>query len=152
TTLLGSPLRFQTSGPQYIEGVGDALNPETIGGASEETSMDTAEFLTGSRTITLSVISEAPYTNPLAFILGLRTSDAASSERPSFGVPQSHSVMTRLRSTPAGRGGVALGASSFAMRSDQSANIFRLSPIARKNAPMDGPEGPTFVRRSQASS
>src|SRR5215469_1747738 len=149
-TLRGSPLRVHVFGPQYGEGVGDALNGMFNGVASEGTFNVSDLLATGSSTVRMSVISEAPYTFPFALILALRVSEAALSERPSLGVPQSHSVMTRLRSTPVGRGGATLGASPFAMRSLQSANAERCGPIARKKLPMAGPEGPTLVRRSQA--
>src|SRR5262245_46010538 len=151
-TLRGSAERFQTSGPKWGDSVGDALKADTIGGASEGAFNTAALFCTGSRVLMVSVISDAPKTNAFAFTLALRVSEAALSDRPSLGVPQSHSVMTRLRSTPRGLGGVCFGASPFMIRSVQSANIFRCGPIARKKLPIEGPDGPTFVRRSHASS
>src|SRR6185295_2873756 len=89
---------------------------------------------------------------PLAFAVGIRVSPATLSERPSIGEPQSHIVTTRLRSTPAGRGGATFGASPALTRSVKSANAARASPKFMKKLPIDGPDGPTLVRFSQASS
>ena len=80
-----------------------------------------------------------------------RTSDGVLSVRPSYSVPQSHSVTTTLRSAPRGRGGVCAGASPAAMRSVQSANIVRCSP-SRRNMPFIAePIGPIATRSSHAS-
>ncbi len=69
-----------------------------------------------------------------------------------MGEPQSHNEMTRLRSTPAGRGGATFGVSPPLTRSVKSANACRASPKFMKKLPIDGPEGPTRVRFSQAAS
>src|SRR5205823_5628031 len=99
-TLRGSADRFQASGPAYGELL---LSDDASGGASLGTFITTDLFCTGSRISSASVCSEAAYTKPFAFTRGSRVSEAAVSDRPSFGVPQSHSVITRLRSIPAGR-------------------------------------------------
>ncbi len=90
--------------------------------------MFSALFATGSSMVNPSVISEAPYTGPFALTVGVRVSDAAISDRPSLGVPQSQSVTTRLRSTPVGLGGDVFGVSPIATRSVQSAKAFRCPP------------------------
>ena len=59
----------------------------------------------------------APYTSPFAFSVGVRSSVAAISLRLLVGNAQSHIVITRLRSTPAGRGGASLGSPAGAPRS-----------------------------------
>src|SRR4030088_1844243 len=69
-----------------------------------------------------------------------------------MGEPQSHNEMTRLRSTPAGRGGATVGASPALTRSEKSANACRASPKFMKKLPIDGPEGPTRVRFTHAAS
>src|SRR6186713_3755086 len=75
----------------------------------------------GSRIGMLSVeYSGAPYSLPLALTVGLRRSDEIRSCRYLSGVDQSHVVTTRLRSTPAGRAGLAFGSSPLATRSVQS--------------------------------
>src|SRR5262245_38950321 len=99
------------SWPQNGDGVGAALNDETRGGAADCTLMVRAVCVTGFRTVNESVISATPYTGPFALAVGTRVSPATLSDRPSVGVPQSHQETTRLRSTPAGRGGGVLGAS-----------------------------------------
>src|SRR5881409_2451446 len=96
-TLRGSAERFQTSEPKRGEGVGDALNAETIGGASEGAFNTAALFCTGSRMLIVSVISEAPNTKPFAFTLALRVSEAALSDRPSFGVGLGHAERWPIR-------------------------------------------------------
>src|SRR5436190_9619165 len=82
----------------------------------------------------------------------MRVSPATLSERPSVGEPQSHIVMTRFRSRPAGRGGTTFGVSPAFTRSVRSAKAFRASPKFMKKLPIDGPDGPTLVRFSQAAS
>src|SRR5438093_1385763 len=78
-------------------------------------------FSTGSKMFRPSVNCDTPYTGPFAFTRGFRLSEATLSARPSAGVPQSHIVTTRLRSTPFGLGGAEWGSSPFAIRSVQSA-------------------------------
>ena len=80
-----------------------------------------------------------------------RTSEAALSVRPSVSVPQSQRVTTTLRSMPAGRGGVWVGASPAAMRSLQSANMRRWSPSPPHMLAMLEPIGPIATRRSHAA-
>ena len=88
----------------------------------------------------------APYTSPFAFSVGVRSSVAARSLLLLVGIAQSHIEITRLRSTPVGRGGAPLGYAPAAMRSVQSANASRCSPSRTKMAPMLGPEGPITIR------
>src|SRR5215471_687944 len=89
---------------------------------------------------------------PFALAVGMRVSPATLSERPSIGDPQSHVVITRLRSTPVGRGGATFGASPALTRSVRSAKPRRASPKFMKKVPIEGPDGPTFVRFSHAAS
>src|SRR5213593_3830384 len=89
--------------------------------------------------------------SPFAFIVGVRSSVAATSLRRLVGRPQSHIEITILRSTPFGRGGATLGKAPSAIRSVQSAYILRCAPIALKLAAIPGPEGPIVVWRSHFS-
>src|SRR5438552_9900580 len=89
--------------------------------------------------------------SPFAFIVGVRSSVAATSLRRLVGRAQSHIEITMLRSTPFGRGGATLGKAPSAIRSVQSAYILRWAPIALKLAAMPGPEGPIVVCRSHFS-
>ena len=111
-----------------------------------------AVWVTGSSTVSESVISATPKTGPSAFTVPSRMSAAAMSVRPSISDPQSHNVITRFRSGPDGRGGGSAGASPAATRSVQSARACRMSPSARNCWAMPGPDGPTPVRRVHASS
>src|SRR5438046_3617755 len=86
--------------------------------------------------------------SPFAFIVGVRSSVAATSLRRLVGRAQSHIEITMLRSTPFGRGGATLGKAPSAIRSVQSAHILRCAPIALKLAAMPGPERPLVVWRS----
>ena len=110
-----------------------------------------ALFSTGSSSISASFICETPKILPFAVRRGLRKSADALSARPSIGEPQSQSEITRLRCTPAGRGGAVVGASPLAIRSVQSANALRWSPNRWKKVNIDGPDGPYFVRVSHFS-
>ena len=83
--------------------------------------------------------------------VGLRSSVAAASLRRLVGSAQSHIEITRLRSTPTGRGG-ASGYAPAAIFSVQSANAFRCSPSPLKTSLMLAPLGPIAVWRSHASS
>src|SRR2546428_13461893 len=85
--------------------------------------------------------------SPFAFIVGVRSSVAATSLRRLVGRAQSHIEITMLRSTPFGRGGATLGKAPPAIRSGQSADIFRRAPLALKLAAMPGPEGPISLWR-----
>ena len=64
-------------------------------------------FVRGSSTARMSELWYGPYTSPFAFSVGLRSSVAAASLRRLVGSAQSHIEMTRLRSTPTGRGGAS---------------------------------------------
>src|ERR1700730_3775717 len=59
-TLRGSPCRFHMSGPKFGDGVGEALNPETIGGALVGVLTMIALLVTGSSTFSASFIWETP--------------------------------------------------------------------------------------------
>src|SRR5262245_32894266 len=75
----------------------------------------------GSRIGMLSVeYSGEPIRGPLALTVGLRRSDEIRSWRYCLSVPHSHEVITTLRSTPCGRGGLLFGSSPLAIRSVQS--------------------------------
>src|SRR5437773_10088673 len=89
--------------------------------------------------------------SPFAFIVGVRSSVAATSLRRLVGRAQSHIEITMLRSTPLGRGGATLGKAPSAIRSVQSAYILRCAAIALKLAAMPGPEGPVLVWCSHVS-
>src|SRR2546427_6001838 len=89
--------------------------------------------------------------SPFAFIVGVRSSVAATSLRRLVGRAQSHIEITMLRSTPFGRGGATLGKAPSAIRSVQSAYILRCTPSALKLAALPGPEGPIVVWRSPFS-
>src|SRR4051794_14695840 len=104
-TLRGSPLRFHMSGPKFGDGDGEALKPDTIGGALVGVLMIFELVSAGSSSISASFICDTPYIFPFAVSRGLRRSAAAASARPSIGEPQSHNEITRLRSIPLGRGG-----------------------------------------------
>ena len=84
--------------------------------------------------------------SPLAFIVGVRSSVAAISLRLLVGRAQSHIEITRLRSTPVGRGGACLGYAPLAMRSVQSANALRCSPSLTKMVLMLEAFGPIAIR------
>ena len=72
-----------------------------------------------------------------------------------MGSDQSRTVMTTLRSTPVGRGGVALGSSPALMRSVQSASAARWPPsgvnIGAMKLTMPLPAGPDWMRRAHAA-
>ena len=87
-----------------------------------------------------------PQIGPFALLLPIRSSDAAPSERPPVGTAQSHSVTTRLRSRPEGRGGACFGTAPAAIRSVHSANIRRCSPNRWKLPDIARPIGPTVTR------
>src|SRR5437764_11395811 len=89
--------------------------------------------------------------SPFACFLSVRSVVAATSLRRLVGKAQSHIEITRLRSTPFGRGGATLGKAPSAIRSVQSAYILRCAPNALKLAAMPGPEGPIVVWRSHFS-
>src|SRR3954469_21502666 len=96
------------SSPQYGEACKGFPGPGVFGSRTGIFTL-VAVCRTGSSTGTKSVLnSGAPYSSPLALTDGLRLSVAISSCRYAFGVAQSHSVITTLRSTPCGRCG-ALG-------------------------------------------
>src|SRR5215831_7591883 len=102
TTLRGSADRAQIFSPPQI---GDAGVSVSIGGAFDGSLIAVALFSRGSRTAMMSELWIDPYTGPFAFIVGVRSSVAATSVRLLVGSAQSHIEITRLRSTPAGRGG-----------------------------------------------
>src|SRR5262245_4018308 len=117
TTLRGSADRAQIfSSPQN----GDAGVSVSSPGAFDGSLISAALFSRGSMTAMMSELWMDPYTNPLAFIVGVRSSVAATSVRRLVGRAQSHIEITMLRSRPAGRGG-ACGYAPAAMRSVQSA-------------------------------
>src|SRR5262245_21733649 len=102
TTLRGSADRAQIfSVPQY----GDAGVSVSICGAFDGSLISVALFSRGSMTAMMSELWMDPYSNPLAFIVGVRSSVAATSVRLLVGSAQSHIETTTLRSRPAGRGG-----------------------------------------------
>src|SRR5258706_14461819 len=72
--------------------------------------------------------SGAPYSGPYALTVGLRRSDEIRSCRYLSGVDHSQEVITILRSTPCGRGGLALGSSPLATRSVQSPRYLKGAP------------------------
>src|SRR5438445_312743 len=82
----------------------------------------------------MSELWMAPYTSPFAFSVGVRSSVAARSLRLLVAMAQSHIEITRLRSTPVGRGGASLGYAPAAMRSVESANTLRCAPSRTKMA------------------
>ncbi len=59
-TLRGSPLRFHMSAPKFGDGEGDALKPDTIGGASVGVLMIFALFSAGSSSMSASFICDTP--------------------------------------------------------------------------------------------
>src|SRR5438094_4813398 len=141
TTLRGSADRAQIfSVPQN----GDAGVSVSICGAFDGSVISVDLFSRGSRTATMSELWIDPYTKPFAFIVGVRSSVAATSVRLLVGSAQSHNEITMLRSRPAGRGG-AFGYAPAAMRSVQSAYALRCAPIRLKFAVMPGPLGPTVT-------
>src|SRR5262249_7659178 len=98
--------------------------------------------------------SGEPYSGPLALTVGLRLSDEIRSCRYLSGVLHSHSVTTRSRSTPCGRGGLSFGSSPLAMRSVQSPRYLKGTP---PNVPASwliiiSPACPDCTRRIHASS
>src|SRR5262249_51619670 len=102
TTLRGSADRAQIfSAPQY----GDAGVSVSICGARDGSLISVARFSRGSTTAMMSELWTDPYTNPFAFIVGVRSSVIATSVRLLVGSAQSHIEITTLRSTPDGRGG-----------------------------------------------
>src|SRR5262249_51308226 len=97
--------------------------------------------------------SGEPYSGPLALTVGLRLSDEIRSWRYLSGVLHSHSVITRLRSTPCGRGGFSVGSSPLATRSVQSPRYLNGTP---PQAPASwltiiSPAWPDCTRRIHAS-
>src|SRR5215813_10424026 len=137
-TLRGSACRCQIfSVPQY----GDAGVFASSTGAFDGSLISLVAFVRGSSTARMSELWYGPYTNPFALYVGLRSSVAAASLRRLVGSPQSHIEITRLRSTPTGRGG-ASGYAPAAIRSVQSANALRCSPKFLKTALMFPPFGP----------
>src|ERR1700694_4926528 len=83
----------------------------------------------GSRIGILSVeYSGEPNSGPFALTVGSRRSDEIRSCRYLSGVDHSHSVMTILRSTPCGRGGLSLGSSPLAIRSVHSPKYLNGAP------------------------
>src|SRR5690606_2863491 len=61
--------------------------------------------VSGSSTVILPCPLDTAYTGPFALTVGLRLSVVISSCMYDVGVPQSHIVITTLRSMPCGRGG-----------------------------------------------
>src|SRR5690242_5609962 len=95
-----------------------------------------------------------PYNGPYALTVGLRRSEEIRSCRYLSGFDHSHDVMTTLRSSPSGRGGLAFGNSPLAMRSVQSPKYLYGTP---PNCPANrlvicSPDWPDCVRRCHASS
>ncbi len=84
----------------------------------------------GSSSGALSVeYSGEPNSRPLPFTVGSRRSDEIRSCMYLSGADQSQVVTTRLRSTPAGRGGLLLGSSPLATRSVQSPKYLYGTPL-----------------------
>src|ERR1700680_3358648 len=136
------------SSPQYGEGI--SMDPSGI--ACDGIFISEATFLIGSSHTSELPLVMSPNTGPFGVTMGFRKSLAASACMYFVGVPHSHKLRTRLRSKPIGRGGASFGYSPAAMRSVQSANSVRCSPSETKALLMFAPNGPDFVRRSQASS
>src|SRR5690348_5521320 len=91
-----------------------------LGSATGILKNDTVLVL-GSRMGALSVeYSGEPHSSPWALTVGLRRSVETVSCMYLSGADQSQVVTTRLRSTPAGRGGLLFGSSPLATRSVQS--------------------------------
>src|SRR5258708_23896182 len=86
--------------------------------------------------------------SPLAFIVGVRSSVAAISLRLLVGRAQSHIEITRLRSTPVGRGGGRFGDAPPARPSRPPADPPPPGPLPLKLAPPPAPLRPTPPRRS----
>src|SRR3984957_14133364 len=108
----------------------------------------------GSRIGMLSVAySGDPKSGPLALTVGLRLSDEIRSCRYLSGVLHSHSVMTRLRSTPCGRGGFSAGSSPLATRSVQSPRYLNGAPpqLPASWLVIASPAWPDCTRRIHAS-
>src|SRR5215469_4651432 len=95
-----------------------------------------------------------PYSFPPALTVGLRLSVEIKSCRYLSPRPQSHSVTTRLRSAPCGRGGDACGSSPLATRSVQSAKYLNGAPPScpASGLTMKGADWPDWTRRIHASS
>src|SRR6266850_7421758 len=91
---------------------------------------------------------------PLGLTVGLRLSLAISSCRYAFGVAQSQSVITTLRSTPCGRDGFVAGSSPAAIRSVQSENNAnaRLGSTSLRLRLLTSLACPERTRRCHASS
>src|SRR6202021_3541445 len=108
----------------------------------------------GSRIGMLSVeYSGDPNSRPPALTVWLGLSDEIRSCRYLSGVLHSHSVMTRLRSTPCGRGGLSAGSSPLAMRSVQSPKYLNGTPpqVPAIWLTIISPAWPDWMRRAQAS-
>src|SRR5262249_10776537 len=111
-----------------------------------------AVFSFGSTTIHFPRPESTPQMLPFALIRGFCLEVAISSWMYDVSVPQSHMVMTTLRSTAVGLGGAG-GSSPAAMRSVQSANMGNArGPRRRISASISHPRWPVWVRYRQASS
>src|SRR5579884_2989890 len=112
-------------------------------------------FVFGSRIGMLSVeYSGEPYNLPKALTVGLRRSDEIRSCRYLSGVDHSHQVITTLRSTPLGRGGLSFGSSPLAIRSVHSPKYLYGTPpnCPARRLVIISPAWPDCVRRIHASS
>src|SRR5262249_58687439 len=106
---------------------GDAGVSVSSPGAFDGSLISAALFSRGSMTAMMSELWMDPYTNPLAFIVGVRSSVAATSVRRLVGRGPSHLALPVLRSRPAGRGG-ACGEGPAAGRPGRSPQGVRCPP------------------------